>query len=330
MQEEITLSVVVIGRNEGSRLLDCLDSIHNIIFPMEKRELIYVDSHSTDGSIEEARARGAKVIAIEHPEPTAAYARNKGWKASRGKYIMFLDSDTVIDSQFISRALSEFADPQIGIVSGILRERHPSKTIFNQVFDLDWNIETKEYCGGNALAKRQALEKVDGFVSELIAGEEPEMCQRLKLEGYNVKHIAIPMAVHDLDITSIKQYWRRCFRSGYAYACISRFFSSSSDPLWKYESRHNLIKGSLLILGIILSALSLFTSFFYYPIFFYLVFFSGLVIRTALKTRTSHSWKTAILYGIHAHFQHIPMFFGQLFFWYDTNSKKKRSIIEYK
>jgi len=316
MDSGITLSVVVIGRNEGYRLINCLDSIHQISYPENARELIYVDSISTDDSVLHAKAKGAKVIEIENSQPTAALARNMGWKAAGGKYVLFLDADTILDPDFIARAIPEFKNPQIGVVSGVMRERHPNASIFNRVFDLDWNIASRNYCGGNALVRRDGLEKVRGYNPKLIAGEEPEMCQRLQLEGYIVKHIDVPMATHDLNLRTFRQYWTRCFRSGYAYASI--------DTLWKKESRHNLLKGGLMIGWLIGSMLFLPLSF--YPLALYLLVHVILILRTTLQKLKKHPLTTALLYGIHAHFQHIPMFFGQLAFWMNKN----RQLIEYK
>lgn len=327
---EVTLSVVVIGRNEGCRLVNCLDSIHQITYPKGDFELIYVDSRSTDDSVDNAKSKGAKVIEIDHSHPNAALARNTGWNAAKGKFVLFLDSDTVLHPQFISIAISEFKNPDVGVVSGNLQERHPDETIFNRVFDLDWNISTKDYCGGNALIRRDALEKINGYNPKLIAGEEPEMCQRLKLKGYVVKHIDVPMASHDLNITSFRQYWRRCFRSGYAYASIGNLLKNTPYPLWKMESRHNLIKGSLLIFGVMLSIFSLFTRLSFYLLALYLLIVGVLVLRTTLQKGKNHPWNSAFFYGLHAHFQHIPMFFGQLSFWFDTIKSRNREVIEYK
>jgi len=313
-KDSITLSVIVIGRNEGQRLKRCLDSVNQITYPKNQLEVIYVDSQSSDGSLELAASKGIKTATVSHSKLTAALARNIGWNMAEGKYIFFLDADTVIYPDFISKALSEFDNPKIGVVSGHLRELNPHASIFNLIFDIDWDISARHYCGGNALIRREALEKVRGYNSDLIAGEEPEMCERLKAQGFLVKHISEPMALHDLHMHTFSQYWKRCFRSGYAYASIASAFKKTSFDLWRKESRHNFIKGGLMVCGGIFSFLALFTKLSFYPFAIYFFILVLLILRTLYKKKGKHSWKAQLLYAIHSHMQHIPIFFGQLSF----------------
>ena len=69
------LSVVVIGRNEGDRLITCLRSVQAMRGDFERAEIIYVDSASADRSPERARELGAKVIVLEAGDLSAAKAR---------------------------------------------------------------------------------------------------------------------------------------------------------------------------------------------------------------------------------------------------------------
>ena len=105
--------------------------------------------------------------------------------------------------------------------SGGIGERfHPEHSLYNRVLDLDWIYAPgdTDYCGGDVLMRRCALEQVDGFDPTLIAGEEPELCRRLRHCGYRILHIDSPMTGHDLNITRFSQYWRRALRAGHAYA----------------------------------------------------------------------------------------------------------------
>lgn len=325
--KKITLSVVVIGRNEGRRLEACLKAAEGIAFPKERRELIYVDSMSADDSVEQAKSMGIPVISLNNGRLTAALARNTGWQATKGEFILFLDADTIIDPLFVSEAMKQFNNPDVGVVTGKLSERFPSDSIYNRVHDLDWALSKQEYCGGNALVRRGALEKVQGYNTNLIAGEEPEMCRRMLAEGYQMRHINIPMARHDMGMKTLRQYWKRCFRNGYTYAFVS---SLPEGSLWHRESRHNYLKGSILILGFVLAVLLALFQGFLSPLAFYFLFLGLLVLRTALRVGKSHPLKTALLYGLHCHLQHVPMFFGQLACLKDRWSSATRRIIEYK
>ena len=154
------LSVVIIGRNEGQRLRRCLDSVAAMRDPGGPVEVIYVDSASTDGSPELARALGARVIGVQPERPSAALGRNAGWRAAHAPYVLFLDGDTILHPDFVVAALPHLAATEVAIVWGHRREIAPNASLFNRVLDLDWIYAPgrTEFCGGDALVRREALE----------------------------------------------------------------------------------------------------------------------------------------------------------------------------
>ena len=92
--------------------------------------------------------------------------------------------------------------------------------------------------------RRRALEEVGGYDGTLIAGEEPELCRRLRARDYRILHIDAPMTGHDLAMTHFQQYWKRALRTGYAYAEVSKRFRDSADPLWRGPRVRNLQRGT--------------------------------------------------------------------------------------
>ena len=196
------VSVVVIGRNEAPRLEQCLRSIRDMANPGGRTETIYVDSASSDCSVEVADRLGVRVINVQSSRPTAALGRNAGWRASSGSYILFLDGDTILDPNFVADSLADF-EPDTAIVFGNRREIHPEASIYNRVLDLDWISPAgiADYCGGDALVRREALEAVCGYDEALIAGEEPEMCRRMRGLGWTILHVDRAMTGHDLAMT---------------------------------------------------------------------------------------------------------------------------------
>jgi glycosyltransferase involved in cell wall biosynthesis len=326
------LSVVVIGRNEGSRLLRCLESVRNMNDPGGDVEIIYVDSSSTDDSCEAARQMGARVIPVHPSRPTAALGRNAGWRASTGRFVLFLDGDTVLHPNFVSESLQNF-ESATAIIFGNRRETHPEASIYNRVLDLDWisafgNVDS---CGGDALVRHEALEAVDGYDENLIAGEEPEMCRRLRELNWKILHVDRPMTGHDLAMTRWFQYSRRATRTGYAYAEISGRFRGSRMPFWEFEARHNrnhALMQAAIAASVLLASVLWRTG---WPIGFALLFFLWLSLRTASKV----AWKTPslwirFLYGIHSHLQQIPIYTGQIQYWLDRRNGRAPGLIEYK
>jgi glycosyltransferase involved in cell wall biosynthesis len=335
MQESQTpqLSVVIIGRNEGERLAGCLQSVRSMRGVDGNLEIIYVDSESTDGSPQTARSFAAQVIVLQDGKRTAARGRNAGWPRALAPYVLFLDGDTILNPEFPAIALASLtSDQSLAAVWGHRRELHPERSVYNRVADLDWIYEPgyTDYCGGDVLMRKSALTEVDGYDSDLIAGEEPELCRRLRTRGYRILHIDQPMTLHDLDLRRFSQYWKRATRAGYAYAEISQRFRSSSDKMWLDASRRNVRLGTFWFLWLLLGiGLAAFTRWFFVP---WLAFVLLVTARSGWKARQKAPGKPLLLflYGIHSHMQQIPILFGQLSYFADRYLGKQRKQIEYK
>lgn len=327
------ISVVVIGRNEGQRLIDCLHSVNSMSNPGGPVELIYVDSNSSDQSVERAKEAGALAARIEPERPCAAVGRNVGWRQARAPFVLFLDGDTLLEKDFVLHALTAMEDPRVAVVWGHRRERYPLHSIYNRVLDLDWVYppgET-EFCGGDALMRRQVLESAGGFSDDLIAGEEPELCQRIRTKGYSILHLDVPMTQHDLAMNSWSAYWRRATRAGYAYAEVSQRLINGPFPLWRKESLRNLRHALVLFavgVGALVYSVILGNS---WPLLLALIFYLVIILRSAYKARwKSPNLTTLTLYGVHSHLQQIPIAWGQLNYWLHRFRKRKRDLIEYK
>jgi len=108
----------------------------------------------------------------------------------------------------------------LAVVCGRRRERHPDATVYNLLCDLEWDtpVGEAEACGGDALMRVAALEAVGGFDERLIAGEEPDLCLRLRKRGLAILRIDAEMTLHDAAMTRLRQWAKRMMRSGYASA----------------------------------------------------------------------------------------------------------------
>ena len=327
-----TISTVVIGRNEGVRLAKCLDSIVRVR-DVDIKEIIYVDSASTDGSPELASRYGVVVLVVRPSRPTAAIGRNAGWRRADSDLVLFLDGDTVLHPDFLGEAFEVLLrEPSVAAVWGHRREIHPEASLFNRVLDLDWVYRPgfTEFCGGDVLMRRRALVETGGFDERLIAGEEPELCRRMRARGYRILHIDYPMTGHDLQITNLRQYWRRATRAGHAYAEVSERYRDSNDRSWASERTGNLLRGSFwpISLAIVILACSRFGLF---PLALWLTLLLLLSIRSAWKARwKTRSQLTLLLYGVHSHLQQVPILVGQLQYQLSKIRGKAQRLIEYK
>lgn len=343
-----SLSVVVIGRNEGERLTRCLASVRALQWRQEELELLYVDSASRDDSRERAAAFGAEVIEARSSQLCAAVGRNLGWRRAAAPFVLFLDGDTIVHPAFVATALPLLADARIAVVWGHRRELYPRASVYQRVLDLDWLYPPGPslFCGGDALMRRAALIDVNGFNEELIAGEEPELCQRLRARGYVIWHVDAPMTQHDLAITRWAQYWRRARRAGYAYAAVAQ--RGGADPkgeekteppmshgqeltLWLRESQRNLLHAPLLCGVGVCSMVFTLTTRSLPPLLLALTVYIALALRSAYRARwKSSDLLTLLLHGVHAHVQQIPIALGQLAYWRDYWRGRRRAVMDYK
>jgi glycosyltransferase involved in cell wall biosynthesis len=326
------LSVVVIGRNEGQRLARCFESIARIK-RVDVKEVIYVDSASTDCSAELASRYGAFSITIHPERPTAAVARNTGWRRAASDLILFLDGDTVLRPDFPRNAYDALSmDESIAAVWGHRREMHPERSIFNRVLDLDWIYRPglTDFCGGDVLMRRIALVETGGFDDGLIAGEEPELCRRMRARGFKILHIDEPMTGHDLAIRHWGQYWKRALRAGHAYAEVSERFRNSNDSFWSSEQKANILRGSFWALSFTAASITI-VRFGFVPFACWLGLLLLLSSRSGWRARwKSESLLTLLLYGIHSQVQQVPIFIGQLTYAFEKSRSNRSRLIEYK
>jgi glycosyltransferase involved in cell wall biosynthesis len=242
----ITFGAVAIGRNEGARLETCLTSLSSASV------VVYVDSGSIDGSVQRARQQGAEVVDLDLSVPfTAARARNAGFRRLRGiapelRYIQFIDGDCELDPAWPAHAVTFLeGHADVGAVSGRTRERWPERSIYNWLCEQEWNEpagETRAF-GGIVMVRKSAFEEVGGYRDDLIAGEEPELCVRLRAAGWRMWRLDSEMTLHDAAMMHFGQWWRRVVRSGYAFAQGAQLHGKSPERHWVWESRRAWLWG---------------------------------------------------------------------------------------
>jgi glycosyltransferase involved in cell wall biosynthesis len=229
------IDVVVIGLNSEKTLTRCLESVKKSSYPQRNLSLIYADGGSIDSSPSIAKAFGCTFVACGAPSPTPGSQRNAGWRLGSGKYVQFLDSDTIMDPEWLLKAVSAIEAKKAGAVAGDRRELHPEHSVFNWIGDLEWNGKAgeSECFGGDVLVARAALEATGGYDPGLIAGEDPELSYRIRRAGYRILKLDEPMTKHDLAMLGLRQYCRRSFRSGHAYAEVH----AMHEDFWARDAR---------------------------------------------------------------------------------------------
>jgi GT2 family glycosyltransferase len=221
VKERVAAGIVAIGRNEGSTLGVCLASLRGSRLP-----IVYVDSGSTDGSVEIAKSHGATVVDLDRGEPfTVARARNAGMDLLVGEhpgveYVQFVDADCFVMPGWLERAQEELRRwPDVAAVGGRRRERFPGASIYNKLFDMEWERPVGECdsCGGDVMVRVAAFREIGGYDARLIGGTDPEFSLRLRRKGWRILQVDAEMTLHDAATYRFGQWWRRTVRSGYAY-----------------------------------------------------------------------------------------------------------------
>lgn len=320
--------VVIIGRNEGERLKRCLESVNGLAS-------IYVDSGSTDGSVEAATSLGAAVLPLDLSRPfTAARARNEGFFKlleihSSIEYVMFVDGDCEIVPDWIEAAVTYLNQHSTVVaVCGRRKERFPKATIYNAMCDIEWNTPTGNVasCGGDAVYRVSALREVNGFNPAFIAGEEPELCFRLRSNGGEIHRIDQLMTLHDANMTRISQWWRRAERSGYAYYLGFHEHGNKTAERFKYREVKSICVWASIYL--VMAAVIIFVPQLLIPFALFISLQVYRIQRGLRKTRgkteglVRYAWFTVL--------GKIPQCIGVLKAWSKLRRGETLTLVEYK
>lgn len=321
------IGVVVIGRNEGERLERCLASLLGT-----PDKVVYVDSGSTDGSVQMAQGLGVEVVMLDMTLPfTAARARNEGFQCLQRllpaiDYVQFVDGDCEVVAGWLAKAQAFLQEhPAVAVVCGRRRERFPQRSIYNHLCDLEWDtpIGEAKACGGDALMRADAFAAEAGFRADLIAGEEPELCVRLRAAGWKVWRLDAEMTLHDAAMTRFGQWWQRTLRGGHAFAEGAFLHGAAPERHWLRESRRAWLWGLGIPVGAVLACLILGWSG-----LFLLLAYPLQVARLALRGEGSarENWLPALFLVLGK----FPEMLGQVKFLLSRVGAGKTTLIEYK
>jgi GT2 family glycosyltransferase len=328
------LGVVAIGRNEGDRLIRCLDSLKKHL--PNNVPIVYVDSGSTDGSLAAAKARGVSVIELDMSVPfTGARARNAGFEHlvqthPQTQYVQFIDGDCELLPHWIETAVTALAEsPALAIVFGRLQERFPEASPYNQVADMEWNVPVGEAqaCGGISLMRVLPVKAVGGFNETMICGEEPELCIRLRQKGWKLRRLDADMAIHDIDMHRFSQWWKRSVRGGWAVAEGAAMYGATPEQYMRHQNVSGWIWGALLPLGAVGAA-----GLTHGITLTFLIAAYGLLLLKIYRYRRGQGEpaKKALLYAFFCTVSKVPQAIGQAKYWINRWRQQPATLIEYK
>lgn len=197
MNEKV--SIVIIGRNEERGIGECVGAALVAAEQIGGAEIIFVDSASTDKTVEIVKSLGVRVISMKPTMKLSPSAgRFVGSQYANGEFILFLDADTLVYKDFLPAAIKQFEkDESIGGINGFLDDLGEKGELlndveerFNEITDVKW------LRGPCCFYRREALQKSGSFNPYLAVEEEAELGLRLIKNGWKLKLMPISMACH--------------------------------------------------------------------------------------------------------------------------------------
>lgn len=225
----IDVSIIIVSWNTRQTTCDCIRSIYGQPSKVDF-EVIVIDNASTDGSAEMVKKDFLRVTLVKNPENRGfAAANNQGMAIAKGRYVLLLNSDTIILDNAVSKTVA-FADanPDAAVVgcrvlnpdktlqptcfmfpsilnmilsSSYLYKLFPRSTFFGRERMTWWDRnDTREVdvvTGCYMLVRKKAIDQV-GVMDErfFIYGEETDWCYRFKQAGWKVMFAPVGKIIH--------------------------------------------------------------------------------------------------------------------------------------
>ena len=207
------VSIIIVNYNGKELLQKCLDSLLKVNY--DNFEIILVDNNSTDGTVELVTKNYPSLIIIKLDSNKGfAEPNNVAAKISKGKYLLFLNNDTVVTPNFISEMVKVMeTDKKIAICQSLLLKPDGSVdssgdfidhlgVVYNSKTKIDEIREVSSARGASMLVRSDIFEKLDGFDQKFfVTFEDVDLCWRSWILGYRVLIIPTSIVYHEGGIT---------------------------------------------------------------------------------------------------------------------------------
>ncbi|NHN34289.1 glycosyltransferase family 2 protein [Paenibacillus agricola] len=270
------VSVIILNYNTCELTLNAVASVYASEVSYSY-EIIVVDNHSSDSSVAEIRARYPEVRLVENPSNDGfSRGNNIGIRLAIGRYILLLNSDTIIGSDTLQTMIT-FMDSNLSVgasgckivlpdgsldkackrgfptpsasfyyASGISK-LFPKEPRFNQ-YQLGYLDPDKDYpvdclVGAFMLVRKQVLDQV-GMLDEefFMYGEDIDWCYRIKQGGWQIHYYPYTQIVHHKGASSR----RKPFKIIYEFHRAMYLFHKKH-----YQQKYNIIVNGIVYLGIL-------------------------------------------------------------------------------
>lgn len=178
-----TLSIIVPAHDEEALLAATLTAIDAATVGIgEPCEVIVVDDGSTDRTAEIARAHGARVIGVNVRQIAAA--RNAGARAAEGRFLVFVDADTIVPASVLRDAVAAMRGGAVGGGSSATFDSSAPPWARRAIALAAFVMRIAKWAPGCFFfAERSSFERAGGFDERYYASEEIHLSRALKRFG---------------------------------------------------------------------------------------------------------------------------------------------------
>jgi glycosyltransferase involved in cell wall biosynthesis len=222
MVSEQKVSVIIPVRNEADKIEQCLKAIFSQSY--SPYEVIVVDGHSTDGTIERAKNFPVKILSEDFGN--RAGACQVGIENAQGEYVAFTDADCVPSTEWLGMLLKEFNHQIVGVGGGL---RSVGDSLWEKSINLAFStflgsaqslqgrfFENSRFVdsisGSNSIYRKEDILRVGGFRTKLAGAEDLELNQRLLQIG-KLLYTPKALVIHSHSWT-LKEFAKKMYRYG--------------------------------------------------------------------------------------------------------------------
>lgn len=259
----VLVSVIVCTYNRALLLKNCLRSLDKQSISKKHFEVIVVDNNSTDDTqkvVKDSKKNYSNTRVVIENKQGLSYARNRGWKEAKGKYVAYIDDDAIAQTDWVEQIINfHKTHPSVQVFGGPydrffynsppswLPENYGTLNLGKRIRQL--NTRNEWISGSNMIVSKSILEKYGGYATNLgmkgdkiLYGEETELLVRLKKNGesvYYVPSISVKHLVADYKL----HFWWLVANSYFRNFSISLMNKDRRDIL---RGLYYLIKNLLL------------------------------------------------------------------------------------
>ncbi len=217
------ISIIILNYNAGNLLIDCVSSIEKSIYT--NFEIILVDNVSKDNSHKKCKEKFSIIKLIENKENLGyCEGNNVGLRMAKGEYVVILNPDTIVDSNWLDELLKAYQNNGDGLYQPKFLATSDNSMLLStgqmiQIFGFGYSrskgdkddklfekLEQIDYASGTCLfTSKNILEKIGLFDPFLFAfHDDLELCWRAALNKIKSFYVPKSIVYHPVEGTSFK------------------------------------------------------------------------------------------------------------------------------